>query len=106
MRRIRDGLLPRLLGALTVGLLLAPAAVDPPAAGGRQVKVEPLWDDLASADAARAYQAVWALVLSPGQTVPFLDARLHAVDVGSQPVDQLVRDLGSKLFAVREKAQG
>jgi hypothetical protein len=35
-----------------------------------------LWNDLASADAERAYRAVWLLAKAPEQAVPLLEARV------------------------------
>src|SRR5262249_40035526 len=39
--------------------------------------LDKLWDDLAGADARRAYRAVWGLALAPGQAVPLLRGRLR-----------------------------
>jgi WD40 repeat protein len=65
-----------------------------------------LWEDLAALEAAPGYRAIWTLLASPGEAVPFLEERL----LGSVPaaeverVRQLLIDLGSNRFAVREKA--
>jgi len=71
----------------------------------RPKEIKALWADLASEDGARIYQAVWALVAAPQQTVPFMMERLQAVP----PIDpgrlaSLIDDLDSEQFAVRERA--
>jgi WD40 repeat protein len=64
-----------------------------------------LWADLAGADAARAYRAVWRLALTPGQAVPFLKGRLRpAMHVDQRRVAGLIADLDHDSFAVREEA--
>ncbi|HYT95206.1 MAG TPA: hypothetical protein VEL76_41195, partial [Gemmataceae bacterium] len=70
----------------------------------QEPNLETLWADLADQDAAKAYRAIWALALTPEKTVPFLKARLSPVSGDRQQIDQLVRDLDKKAFAVREKA--
>jgi hypothetical protein len=63
------------------------------------------WDDLAGADAARAWAAVWRLAEAPGQSVPFLRRRLHPVmEADEKQVRQDIADLDSDTFAVRQKA--
>jgi hypothetical protein len=64
-----------------------------------------LWDDLAGADAAKAYEAIWALAQSPKTTLPFLHAQLPAA-VAPDPgkVAQLMADLSSERFPVRNRA--
>jgi WD40 repeat protein len=65
------------------------------------------WEELASADAAAAYRAVWALAGARG-AVPFLQKRLRPVpDPGpdaAKRLTKLVADLDNDDFAVREKA--
>jgi hypothetical protein len=64
-----------------------------------------LWADLAGDDAAKAHQAIWALVRSPEKTIPFFQAHLHpAIAPDRDIVAQLLRDLNSDRFAVRSKA--
>jgi WD40 repeat protein len=69
---------------------------------------EALWDDLAGADAARAYRAILTLIDAPAQAVPFLSKRLRPAatltSLQEQNLQQLVRDLDNRRFAVREKA--
>src|SRR5262249_25370984 len=71
-------------------------------------ELEALWNDLAGTDAARAYRAILTLIDAPTQAVPLLSKRLHAAErltsLQEQRVQQLVRDLDHRRFAVREKA--
>ena len=71
-------------------------------------KTEPdvLWQDLAAADAARAYLAVIALSESPRRTVPFFLEHVRPVVpcATAEQIAQLIRDLDDDQFAVREKA--
>jgi RNA polymerase sigma factor (sigma-70 family) len=65
---------------------------------------EKLWADLAGTDAAVAHQAMARLTASPG-TAAALKERLHpAPKLDANRLDQLLRDLDSEQFAVREKA--
>jgi WD40 repeat protein len=78
--------------------------------GGKEEELAPkrldaLWADLASADAAKAYQAILAMTAAPKQSVPFLAKRLRPVPAPDpQKVAQLLKDLQSERFALREKA--
>jgi RNA polymerase sigma factor (sigma-70 family) len=62
-----------------------------------------LWLDLASEDAARAYQAVCALAAAPRQSVALLRERMHPTDA-SQMI-RWIAELDSDEFRVREQAQ-
>jgi RNA polymerase sigma factor (sigma-70 family) len=63
------------------------------------------WAELAGDDAAGAFRAIQELAASPAEAVPYLAKRLHPVPVAdAQRVDQLLADLGSPQFAVRQKA--
>jgi RNA polymerase sigma factor (sigma-70 family) len=66
-----------------------------------------LWEDLASEDAARAFQGLAALVEAPDQSGPFLKECLEKILVGD-PIDlkRLIGNLDDESFAVREKASG
>ena len=65
-----------------------------------------LWDDLASTQAATARRAVWTLVAAAPQTVTLLRERLRPVDrVAAERLTQLVADLDSPQFAVRQRAE-
>jgi WD40 repeat protein len=65
--------------------------------------MEALWSALAEQNAADAGEAINRLVADPGQTVPFLGARLHPASNARQ-VARLRTDLGSQHFRVREEA--
>jgi WD40 repeat protein len=68
-------------------------------------RLEALWADLASPDAARAYQAILALTAAPARSVPLLKARLRPVPTPDpKRLARLLKDLQSPRFAVREKA--
>jgi RNA polymerase sigma factor (sigma-70 family) len=67
--------------------------------------LEKLWDDLASADAKAAYQALAALAAAPRQAVSLLGEKLRpAAAPDPRRVAQLIADLDSKNFAARQKA--
>jgi hypothetical protein len=91
-----------LLTGLTDGTILvwditpeAPAANEP----------ERLWTDLAADDARKAYRAVHALAASPAPTIAYLKQHLRAVpELDAKHVAQLIADLDSDEFAVREAA--
>ena len=64
-----------------------------------------LWTNLASEDAAKAYQAIDTLTACPPQTVPLLKENLKPVArVDPQRIARLIADLDSEHFAVREQA--
>jgi len=66
---------------------------------------ESLWADLASDDAAKAYQAMNEYTSSPKQAVAFLKENLqHARAVDPRFMTQLIFDLDSDQFPVRQKA--
>jgi hypothetical protein len=65
----------------------------------------PLWDDLASADAARGWRAIGALAAAAEQAVPFLRERLRRpAAVTPERLRELIQDLDSVQFAIRERA--
>ncbi|MBY0526231.1 MAG: WD40 repeat domain-containing protein [Gemmataceae bacterium] len=65
-----------------------------------------LWADLGSADAATAHRAIWNLAGAPRQvTVPLFQKQLKAVEpVAAQRIAQLIADLDSNNFLIRQKA--
>ncbi len=65
-------------------------------------KVQTLWSDLASRDAARAWRAVRTLAGHPGQALPLLRARLKPS--ASRLPRRLLAELDSDDFAVRQAA--
>jgi WD40 repeat protein len=63
------------------------------------------WEDLAGAEAERAYRAVWALAADP-LTAAALRQRLRPVAPADMAqIDRLVADLSSGRFAERERAR-
>ncbi|HEY7313717.1 MAG TPA: sigma-70 family RNA polymerase sigma factor [Gemmataceae bacterium] len=76
-----------------------------PARPATAVEMETLWADLASDDAARAYQAIHRLAAAPDASVSFLRKRLHPVPaVDEKRVARLIADLDRDDFAVRRRA--
>src|SRR5207245_4988388 len=56
-------------------------------------------------DAAKAFKSIWILAAAPEQAVPFLQQQLRPAAAPDRArVAQLVTDLDSNRFAVREKA--
>lgn len=68
-------------------------------------QVEELWTDLADSDAGKAHRAILALRTAPKQVVPLLQERLRpAAAPEPQKLSQLIADLDSNEFAVRQRA--
>lgn len=68
--------------------------------------LEDQWTALAGGDAARAFQGMNALTAAPKQAIPFLDKRLRpAAERTPEQIAQLVDDLDSAQFAVRQRAR-
>ena len=66
---------------------------------------EALWGDLASEDAARAFNAMKELHTTPGQTMQLLRSHLRPIPLADTPrVKRLLADLDADAFAVRDKA--
>jgi RNA polymerase sigma factor (sigma-70 family) len=80
----------------------APRAPLPPGPAGQ-------WADLGSPDAASAARTMAALISAPAEAVPLLRERLRPAAPLSaaqrERAEQLIRDLDSARFAVREKAR-
>lgn len=69
-------------------------------------ELEPLWADLQQSEAEGAYHAMARLVRSPQAAVSFLKTHQQpALPPSDAVVAQLIRDLDSDQFAIREKAQ-
>lgn len=66
--------------------------------------LDKLWSDLAAEDAAVAYQAIWTLSAAPSKAVVFLKSHLQPIPVKEVPLERLVADLDSAVFAIRDKA--
>jgi WD40 repeat protein len=63
------------------------------------------WDDLAGADAARAFAATCRLLAAPRQAVPYLRERLRpAAAPGAARLARLIAGLDAEDFAARKKA--
>src|SRR5262249_39787003 len=67
-------------------------------------ELEIQWQELGSADARRAYRALWTLVADSPQAVPFLQARLTPPAVDAQRIAALIAALDRDEFAVRQQA--
>jgi hypothetical protein len=74
--------------------------------GTRPGGVETLWSDLASEDGVAAFGALRRLAAVPGEAVPLVRQQLKPVQLDAQRLDQLLADLDSNEFAVRQKATG
>jgi WD40 repeat protein len=75
-----------------------------PATAIDEKEVERLWSDLAAGDAAKAYRAVWTLASVPEQAVPFVKARLGPATDNGKRIAQLIADLNSDEFVIRNTA--
>jgi hypothetical protein len=79
--------------------------VPPPAKPLTPVELKELWPDLASADIAKARQALWALAAAGDQAIPLLCAGARPVPRWSaQRLGELIRELDSETFSVRQQA--
>jgi WD40 repeat protein len=67
--------------------------------------LERMWETLADEDAGKAAPVIGALAQAPGRAEPFLREVLGKMAAGDGPkIRQLIADLDSAKFAVREKA--
>jgi hypothetical protein len=68
-------------------------------------ELDDLWKELAAEDAAQAYRAMQTFGLPPEQAVPYFKKHLAPVGIAdAKQTAQLIKDLDSEEFAVREKA--
>jgi RNA polymerase sigma factor (sigma-70 family) len=68
-------------------------------------ELEGLWDDLADADAAKAWKAVWSLAEAPKEAVPLLRGRIEPYPTAAaEETRRLLADLDHESFARREAA--
>jgi WD40 repeat protein len=69
-------------------------------------RLQTLWNELASPDAARADRSMDLLQAAPSDSVTFLDKQLKPtiVRVTAKEIDQLIADLDNNDFAARETA--
>jgi RNA polymerase sigma factor (sigma-70 family) len=98
----------RLISGLSDSTLLvwdvAPGKAEPAPKLGADALTK-AWADLATADGPRAFQARGALASSPA-AVAFFKTRLRpAQAAGAERLRQLLDDVGSDKFAIRDKAQ-
>jgi WD40 repeat protein len=67
--------------------------------------LESCWADLESADAGSGHRAIWTMIDSPRQSVPFLRGRLQPVAVAEAgKIQAWIAALDSDKFAVRQEA--
>jgi hypothetical protein len=84
------------------------SSYSPPSAPGEaptDKELENGFDDLASRSARQAYRAMSVLIAAPKQAVPLLRERLGRPPKEGRTIAQLIGDLDSDQFAVREQAQ-
>jgi WD40 repeat protein len=62
------------------------------------------WNALANEDARAAYEAIWELAARGDETVAFLRKQLHPADEGGASAHQVIADLDSREFKVRDAA--
>jgi WD40 repeat protein len=68
-------------------------------------QLEALWQELGSADAGKAYEAMWALARAARPAVPFLRDRVRPVPLlGPGRIARLVANLEHERYAVRQQA--
>jgi WD40 repeat protein len=92
-------------GSIAVWDLAPPDALARFPGGPSADDLEQLWNDLAAADAARAYQATWTLAAVREAAVGLLEKRLGPVAaLDLKQVAQLIADLDGNEFAKREAA--
>jgi WD40 repeat protein len=63
-----------------------------------------LWEDLADADAGKAWRAGWRLTADPAASLPFLQKHLRPVEVDARRVTKLLAALDGDDFDKREEA--
>src|SRR5207245_6215797 len=68
-------------------------------------ELDALWGRLADGNSSEAFRAIFTLAAAPKQTVPFLQQHLKAAaPIDSERITQLLADLDSNQFAVRQRA--
>lgn len=68
------------------------------------VERDRLWEDLNQPQAAKAHRALWALVAAGDKVVPFVLDKLRPRDAAARRIEQLVAELDSVEYAVRQAA--
>jgi len=66
--------------------------------------LDQLWADLGEEDAAQAYRAAGALIAAPDQAIAFLQKHLRPTEKDAGRIAQLIADLDSDRFTVRDAA--
>ena len=70
-----------------------------------EVNLESRWKELAGEDAAKAYEAIWALAGAPGPAIAYLRDNLRpAMFANPEQIARLIGDLDSEQFEQRKKA--
>ncbi len=69
-----------------------------------KIALDAPWTDLAEASAARAHGLIWALTARPKEVVAELDKRLQVKAMPGKAVAQLIAELDSPRFQVRDQA--
>jgi RNA polymerase sigma factor (sigma-70 family) len=94
--------------ALVWDLVSPQTAAEPLVKQTNEKEIAVWWADLSDKDPARAYAAVWRLAEAPeAMVVGFLRTRLKpAAEADFKKVRQLIADLASDTFKVRESAYG
>ena len=92
--------------ALLFALAFAPLAVaaDPPAVKDA-TPFAAAWQDMLSADEAKATRAACLFVSKPKEGVEFIASKLNPVKADPKRLEQLTAELGDKDFATRDAAQ-
>lgn len=68
-------------------------------------QMEPIWLDLGSADAVKAYRAVWAVATQARQMVPFIKTRMKLlVPADPQRIEVLLSELSHDQITRRDRA--
>jgi len=68
-------------------------------------ELQVLWEELAASPSSRATKALWKLVASPDDCVPFLRRKLRIVaPVDSRTIDERIGDLADDRFPVRKRS--
>ena len=68
-------------------------------------QIEALWAELTEPDAAKAHKAIVTLGRSSKQALPWLSEHLKPAEgVEAKRLDELITNLNSEVFAVRQKA--
>ena len=96
----RQGAWTMCLGLAASGVLTAVLAVD----AGQGTPLEEIWQQLADDDGATANRAIWRMALAKTDAVAFLSERVKPAAGDRQQVEQLIRNLDSNVFIVRDRA--